>query len=61
MLKEYFSLEISDSGHIVSLPLLLESFTPNLDKLPMFLLHLATEVRERETVLLPFVQYVKGL
>ena len=44
MLKEYFSLEISDSGHIISLPLLLDSFTPNLDRLPVFLLHLATEV-----------------
>ena len=45
MLKEYFSMEISDSGHIVSIPLLLESFTPNLDRLPVFVLRLATEVQ----------------
>ena len=45
MLLEYFSLEIDGDGHIVSLPLLLESYTPNLDKLPLFILRLATEVR----------------
>ena len=38
-------MEISDSGHIVSIPLLLESFTPNLDRLPVFVLRLATEVQ----------------
>lgn len=44
MLKEYFSFEIDDSGRVVSIPLLLESFTPNLDRLPLLLLRVATEV-----------------
>ena len=44
MLEDYFSLKISDDGCIVSLPLLLESYSPNLDRLPMFLLRLVSEV-----------------
>ena len=44
MLKDYFSFEINKDGQIISLPLLLEGYTPNMDKLPVFLLRLATEV-----------------
>eukprot|EP00731_Ephydatia_muelleri_P030657 Em0022g171a len=44
MLKDYFSLEITQEGHVRSLPILLSSHTPNLDRLPDLLLHLATEV-----------------
>ncbi|XP_057287460.1 DNA mismatch repair protein Mlh1 isoform X2 [Pezoporus wallicus] len=44
MLKEYFSLEIDEEGNLVGLPLLIESYVPPLEGLPMFILRLATEV-----------------
>ena len=44
MLSEYFSLDISDSGLVESLPLLLRDYTPNLDNLPSFLMRLGPQV-----------------
>lgn len=44
MIDEYFSLGISAAGEVESLPLLLRGYTPNLDRLPHFLLCLATRV-----------------
>ncbi|KXN85572.1 DNA mismatch repair protein Mlh1 [Leucoagaricus sp. SymC.cos] len=44
MLAEYFSLNISESGIVQSLPLLLRDFIPNLDFLPMFLMRLGPQV-----------------
>ncbi|CVK99923.1 related to DNA mismatch repair protein [Fusarium mangiferae] len=44
MLLEYFSLEISPAGELVSLPLLLKGYTPPLVKLPRFLLRLGPNV-----------------
>lgn len=44
MLLDYFSLKINEQNELVSLPLLLDKYTPNLNGLPMFLLKLATEV-----------------
>lgn len=44
MLAEYFSLHISSSGAVESLPLLLRDYTPNLDKLPHFLMRLGPQV-----------------
>ncbi|KAF4581677.1 DNA mismatch repair protein [Pleurotus pulmonarius] len=44
MLAEYFSLHISSSGSVESLPLLLRDYTPNLDKLPHFLMRLGPQV-----------------
>ncbi|KAF8589138.1 DNA mismatch repair protein MutL [Ramaria rubella] len=51
MLSEYFSLSINDAGEIENLPLLLRDYTPNLDKLPLFLMRLGPQVNwtdERE-------------
>jgi len=45
MLTEYFSLNISESGLVLSLPVLLRDFIPNLDFLPMFLMRLGPQVR----------------
>ncbi|EJU03397.1 hypothetical protein DACRYDRAFT_106555 [Dacryopinax primogenitus] len=44
MLAEYFSLEITSSGEMSTLPLLLPGYTPNLDRLPLFLMRLAPQV-----------------
>ncbi|KZT10305.1 DNA mismatch repair protein MutL [Laetiporus sulphureus 93-53] len=44
MLDEYFSLRISAEGVVESLPMLLRDYTPNLDKLPLFLMRLGPQV-----------------
>ncbi|KAJ7637128.1 histidine kinase-like ATPase [Roridomyces roridus] len=44
MLAEYFSFSITPTGLIESLPLLLRDYTPNLDKLPSFLMRLGPQV-----------------
>ncbi|OAX31623.1 hypothetical protein K503DRAFT_805920, partial [Rhizopogon vinicolor AM-OR11-026] len=44
MLLEYFSFEISETGGVRTLPHLLREYTPNLDKLPMFLMRLGPQV-----------------
>ncbi|PCH44902.1 DNA mismatch repair protein MutL [Wolfiporia cocos MD-104 SS10] len=51
MLSEYFSLDISADGAVESIPMLLRNYTPNLDKLPLFLMRLGPQVNwasERE-------------
>ncbi|KAI9432999.1 DNA mismatch repair protein MutL [Lactarius indigo] len=51
MLREYFSLGITTEGMVDSLPLLIHDLTPNLDKLPLFLMRLGPQVNwnnERE-------------
>ena len=44
MLEEYFALKIDSHGCLVTLPLLLRNYTPNLDKLPLFLMRLGPQV-----------------
>ncbi|KAL2853218.1 hypothetical protein BJY01DRAFT_244194 [Aspergillus pseudoustus] len=44
MLSEYFAIEISDGGHLLTLPLLLKGYLPSLGKLPRFLLRLGPYV-----------------
>lgn len=44
MLDEYFSLTLSITGLVESLPMLLKGYTPNLDRLPHFLICLGTQV-----------------
>lgn len=44
MLLEYFSLEITPAGELVTIPLLVKGYTPPLSKLPRFLLHLGPKV-----------------
>ena len=40
MLLEYFSLDINETGDLLSLPLLMKGYTPSLAKLPRFLMRL---------------------
>ncbi|ORE06950.1 DNA mismatch repair protein MutL [Rhizopus microsporus var. microsporus] len=44
MLKEYFSMTISPDGFLLGLPMLIKDYVPCMDKLPLFLLRLGTEV-----------------
>ncbi|KAK3053613.1 DNA mismatch repair protein Mlh1 [Extremus antarcticus] len=44
MLNEYFSLEISEEGELLSMPLLMKGYTPSLAKLPSFLLRLGPHI-----------------
>ncbi|XP_060241158.1 DNA mismatch repair protein Mlh1 isoform X2 [Meriones unguiculatus] len=44
MLADYFSLEIDEEGNLIGLPLLIDSYVPPLEGLPIFILRLATEV-----------------
>ncbi|KAG6030110.1 hypothetical protein E4U41_000176 [Claviceps citrina] len=48
MLQEYFSLEISPAGQLISIPLLVKGYTPPLGKLPRFLLRLGPNVHWTE-------------
>lgn len=44
MIDEYFSISITSEGRLESIPMLLKGYTPNLDRLPHFLLCLGTRV-----------------
>ncbi|KAI0132484.1 histidine kinase-like ATPase [Xylariales sp. AK1849] len=44
MLSEYFSLEITPAGELLSIPLLTKGYTPSMAKLPQFLLRLGPHV-----------------
>ncbi|KAK4969801.1 hypothetical protein LTR28_000922, partial [Elasticomyces elasticus] len=44
MLAEYFALEISPEGELLSIPLMVKGYTPSLAKLPNFLLRLGPHV-----------------
>jgi DNA mismatch repair protein MLH1 len=44
MIDEYFSISLTPGGRLESIPMLLKGYTPNLDRLPHFLLCLGTRV-----------------
>ncbi|KAG8901182.1 DNA mismatch repair protein [Tulasnella sp. 403] len=44
MLDAYFSIAINDEEELESIPMLLQDFTPNLDRLPQFLMRLGPQV-----------------
>ncbi|KAF9914196.1 DNA mismatch repair protein [Lobosporangium transversale] len=44
MLREYFSICISDNGDLTAIPMMLKGYVPNLEKLPDFLWRLGSEV-----------------
>ena len=57
MLSEYFSLHISPEGLVETLPLLLRDFTPNLDKLPNFLMRLGPQVSDLLATLMTVLMF----
>ncbi|KZS97086.1 DNA mismatch repair protein MutL [Sistotremastrum niveocremeum HHB9708] len=44
MLEEYFKVSINSRGELETLPILLRDYTPNLDRLPLFLMRLGPQV-----------------
>lgn len=44
MLEEYFSIKISEHGDLLTLPQLIPKYIPPLEKLPLFILRLCSEV-----------------
>ncbi|KAL1933553.1 hypothetical protein VTP01DRAFT_7643 [Rhizomucor pusillus] len=44
MLEKYFTMDVSEDGRLCSIPMLLKDYVPTLDRLPLFLLRLGTEV-----------------
>ena len=58
MLSEYFTLHISPEGLVETLPLLLRDFTPNLDKLPSFLMRLGPQVSDLLAALMTILMHV---
>jgi len=48
MLLEYFSFEVSPTGELLAIPLLIKGYTPALVKLPQFLLRLGPHVNWSE-------------
>ncbi|KAF2488128.1 hypothetical protein BDY17DRAFT_243955 [Neohortaea acidophila] len=48
MLTEYFSLEISPEGDLLSIPLMMKGYMPSLAKLPHFLIRLGPHVNWRD-------------
>lgn len=43
-MDEYFSIQIDRDGCLLSLPVLLRDYVPNMDKLPEFILRLGSHV-----------------
>ncbi|KAJ2633851.1 DNA mismatch repair protein Mlh1 [Coemansia sp. RSA 1290] len=48
MLEEYYHIRISDIGTIESLPMVIRDYSPDYDKLPLFLYNAATSVNWEE-------------
>ena len=44
MIDEYFSISVTPEGRLESIPMLLKGYTPDLNRLPHFLLCLGTRV-----------------
>jgi DNA mismatch repair protein MLH1 len=44
MLREYFSIDIDEQGNLCSLPLVIDQYTPDMDRLPRFVLNLGNNV-----------------
>lgn len=60
MLDECFSMKINAEGELETLPMLLKDYSPNLDRLPLFLMRLGPEVRDMTTVSLPMLHELLG-
>lgn len=48
LLEEYFSVYIDSDGNLSRLPVILDQYTPDMDRLPEFLLCLGNDVSSAE-------------
>ena len=48
MLREYFSFDIDVDGNVCTIPIILDQYTPDMDRLPKFLLSLGNCVSDDE-------------
>lgn len=46
LLYDHFGVKIASDGYLIELPMLLKGYIPTMDKLPLFLLRLGTEVNK---------------
>lgn len=44
MLMEYFCLEIDQEGNLSKLPVVIDQYTPDMDRLPQFVWRLSNDV-----------------
>lgn len=49
MLEEYFSVFIDSDGNLSRLPVILDQYTPDMDRVPEFLLCLGNDVSTSES------------
>lgn len=47
MLEEYFGINIDDHGNICRLPVILDQYTPDMDRIPEFVLSLGNDVSHK--------------
>lgn len=50
MLEEYFSVYIDSNGNLSRLPVILDQYTPDMDRVPEFLLCLGNDVSSANTI-----------
>jgi len=50
MLEEYFSVHIDSSANLSRLPVILDQYTPDMDRVPEFLLCLGNDVSYAITI-----------
>lgn len=44
LLEEYFSIHIDSNGNLVRIPVILDQYTPDMDRVPEFVLSLGNDV-----------------
>lgn len=47
MLEEYFGINVDDQGNISRLPVILDQYTPDMDRIPEFVLSLGNDVSHK--------------
>ena len=60
MLREYFSLDIDVDGNVCTIPIILDQYTPDMDRLPQFLLSLGNCVSNRVLLNIVFLSFISS-
>jgi hypothetical protein len=59
MLEEYFGIHIDDLGNISRLPVILDQYTPDMDRIPEFVLSLGNDVSYKTLHSLPLHLFIE--